>query len=428
MFLKINKEMIVKKILLAFVMSVFIFSTVSAQDDAELSIIWFAWPPCDALSTLVQEYEDAAVTVDCVPLAQWRDQIFTDFVARSGADLPILDSQWIGEAVLGNHLVELSGWMEGNLEVDDFVPAALAAYGEYPAGSGEYYGVPAMADVQMLVYRADLFEEAGFDGPADTWEGVLEQAQTFKDGDLVENGWVWFWCGSAACVDQIQTAWNQLAWSFGGELWDPAENQIVGVLNSEENAAAIEFASQLYQTGPDGSGDFTYDEVISSICGGTAAMTSIWVGFGPVIASPESCEQAENLAYAVPPAGPVSHTLSLGGMGMSVSAYAEDQDAALAFLAWFESQETQLRWAELGGYSARISVLESDVFLNAAPYNDVFAEAYPLVRDFWNVPVYAQLLELQGEYLNLAITGQMSAQDALDFIAEEQQFILDEAG
>src|SRR5690348_15106116 len=124
-----------------------------------LQIIWFAWQPCQALGELVKSYKDAAVEVRCVPIAQWHDQIFTDFAAKGGADITILDSQFIGEAVTGGHIMELTDWMKapGNFEKDDFVPAALAAYGEYPAGSGKYYGVPAEGDTMMLVYRKDVF-------------------------------------------------------------------------------------------------------------------------------------------------------------------------------------------------------------------------------------------------------------------------------
>ena len=46
--------------------------------------------------------------VSCVPIDQWHDQIFADFAAKGGADLPILDSQFMGEAVKGNHLVDLT--------------------------------------------------------------------------------------------------------------------------------------------------------------------------------------------------------------------------------------------------------------------------------------------------------------------------------
>lgn len=396
----------------------------TAQAQTDLEIIWFDWPPCAALSELAASYPDADVTVNCVPIGQWHDQIFTDFAAEGGADLTIVDSQWTGEAVQGGHLVDLTEWMQENIEIDDYIPAALAAYGEYPAGSGTYYGVPAMADVQLLVYREDLFADAGFEAPG-SWTELLEQAEYFKDSDVIDNGWVWFWCGTEACLDVLQNAWDQIAWSFGGELWDPETYQVEGVLNSPENVAAVEFARELYLAGPEGAGNYQYGDVIEAMCNGTAAMTAIWVGILPSFQDPEACAQAENLAYAVPP-GEDEHILQLGGMGMNVSSYG-NTEAALDFLAWFESQEIQLEWVKLGGYSARISVLASDEFLNAAPYNDLFAEAYALVKDFWNVPEYIDMLIVQGQYLNLAIVGEMGAQEALDEIAAAHQEILDEA-
>ena len=72
-------------------------------------------------------------------------------------------------------------------------------------------------------------------------------------------------------------------------------------------------------------------------------------------------------------------------------------------------------------------MLESDEFKNAAPYNPIFAKAYLDVKDFWNVPEYNKLLQIQMEQLNLAITGQADPKTALDTIATEQQSIFDEA-
>lgn len=398
---------------------------VSAQEKPELSIIWFDWAPCHALAELVTQYEDANVTVQCIPIAQWHDQIFTDFAAEGGADLPVLDSQFIGEAVVGGHILDLTEWMQENMELEDYVPAALTYYGEYPLGSGKYYGVPMIADVQLLYYRKDLFEQAGFEPPK-TWTELLEQAQFFKESDLVEDGFVWYWCGTPACLDQIQVAVNQILWSWGGELWDPETYTVEGVINSPENVEALEFAAELYKTGPEGAGNFTYNEVIDAMCNGRAAMTTIWVGFAPSLVNPDTCPQAANFAFAVPP-GEKEHYLSLGGQPISVSAYTQNPDAALAFLAWLQSYDTQIEWVKLGGYSARFSVLDSEEFMTATPYNPFFAEAYQYVKDFWNLPEYSKMLEIQGEYFNLAVTGQMSAQEALDTIAEEHQAILDEA-
>ncbi|MCZ7542235.1 MAG: sugar ABC transporter substrate-binding protein [Anaerolineae bacterium] len=398
---------------------------VAAQEKPSLSIIWFEWPPCNALAELVKSYEEADITVTCIPWGQWHDQIFTDFAARGGADLPVLDSQFIGEAVAGNHIIELTDWMQENMDVETYVPAALTYYGEYPLGSGHYYGVPMIADVMVLVYRTDLFEAAGFE-PAATWTETLEQAKFFKESDLVENGWTWFWCGAPACGDQLQVAVNQIIWSWGGELWDPETYAVEGVINSPENAAALEFSRELYLTGPEGAGNFTYNEVVDGMCNGTAAMTAIWVGFAASLVNPESCPQAENLGFAVPP-GETEHYLSLGGQPISVSAYSQNEEAALEFMKWLQSYDIQIEWVKLLGYSARTDVLASEEFQSAAPYNPIFAEAYQLVKDFWNLPEYQRMLELQGEYMNLAVTGQMDVQEALDLIAEEHQAIIDEA-
>jgi multiple sugar transport system substrate-binding protein len=396
-----------------------------AEEKPELTALWFAWQPCEALGELAAMYEDATVTVNCVPIAEWYNTTFTDFAAQGGADLTIMDSQWMGEAVTGGHIKDLTEFVAENIEVDDYVPAALSAYGEYPPGSKEYYGVALEGDVQMFVYRKDLYEEAGFE-PPETWSELLEQAEYFKDGDAIDNGYVSFWCGTVACYDQMATVWNQMAWSFGGDLWDPETYQVEGILNSPENLEALEFARELFQTGPDGAAIFSFDETVGAVCSGSTAMTTIWFGFGAAFIDPEGCAESENLAFGIVP-GEKEHFISLGGMGISVSEYTENEQAALDFIEWVETSEIQTEWAKLGGFTARISILASDEFANAAPYNPAFAESYLLVRDFWNVPEYAALLEPQMNFLNLAVSGQMDLQEALDEIAIQQQEIFDEA-
>lgn len=413
-----------KKVSLIVVLLMLVLLSVmpAGAQDTELSIIWFAWPPCDLLDTITDDYPDATVTVTCVPIGQWFDQIFLDFSQQGGADLPILDSQYMGAAVAGNHVADLTDWMSENLPLDDYVPAALNAYGEVPAGSGQYYSVPMMTDTRMLVYRTDVFEAAGFEPPT-SWQELLEQAQAFKAGDDIENGFATHWSPDG---DLVATTWNHILWSFGGELWDPAEYQVEGILNSEVAVEAINFAHELWMTAPDGAGSFAFDEVVGAMCNGSTAMVEIWYGFGGAFTSTDSCAQADNIGFAVVP-GADQHFISLGGMGISLSSYSANPEAALALIAWLQSDEIQLRWAREGGFPGRISILQSEDFLNAAPYNPSFAEAFQLVKDFWNLPEYQEMLGIQQEYINLAITGQMDAQEALDEIAAEQQAILDEA-
>lgn len=416
------------------VLVVFSFGSSIAQDTPDLSIVWFAWPPCDLLTSIVADYPDANVTVTCVPIDQWHDQIFADFAAQGGADLPILDSQFMGEAVVGGHVVNLTDWMAENLPLDDYNQTALNYYAEVPVGSGQLYSVPVITDTRMLVYRRDLFENpdvqaaymeatgAELDVPQ-SWSDTLQIAQFFKESDFIDNGYASHWVNSG---DLVQTAWNHILWSFGGELWDAETYTVEGVLNNEIGIEAVEFGRQLVETGPVGVAGFGFDETVGTICNGSTAMIEIWYGFGGAFTDSATCGEADNLGFAVVP-GEDEHFISLGGQGMSVSAYSDNQEAALAFIQWLQSDEIQTLWVEGGGFPGRISILESDAFLNAAPYNPTFAEAFQYVKDFWNIPEYNQMLSVQGEYLNLALSGQMDAQEALDEIAVEHQAILDDA-
>jgi len=74
-------------------------------------------------------------------------------------------------------------------------------------------------------------------------------------------------------------------------------------------------------------------------------------------------------------------------------------------------------------------VLQTDEFLNATPFNPAFAETMTFVMDFWNIPIYAQLLEItQRELHRYVVAGEGNAKDILDGIAAEHDQILRDEG
>ena len=92
----------------------------------------------------------------------------------------------------------------------------------------------------------------------------------------------------------------------------------------------------------------------------------------------------------------------------------------MKFLEWFIKDETQKRWAELGGYTASAKVLESDEFRKATPYNEAFYQTMFKVKDFWATPEYAELLIAMNQRLYPYITGdQGTAKEALDALAAD---------
>ena len=223
-------------------------------------------------------------------------------------------------------------------------------------------------------------------------------------------------------------SWNQISWSFGGEIWDSSTFRVDGILQSPSNVAALDMARDLIASGPPGSLDTEFSALLDNMCNGKAAMGSIWATFMPCVSDPSCCALADKIGYSVIP-GQTEHSLTLGGMGLHVNRQLDPSrtQLALQFLRWFSSQDAQRAWVRIGGYTARKSVLASGTFINSAAYAPVLAVSYPLVKDFWNIPEYSELLRVQMKYLGLAFNGSLSSFDALSLTAREQQQILDAA-
>jgi len=97
-------------------------------------------------------------------------------------DVPDLFQSWGGgglreqvDAGLVQDITEASSGFIGDLS-----PGATGLYNV----DGAQYGVPFNAGMVGIWYNKDLFEQAGLEAPADTWEGLLEQIQTLKDAGI----------------------------------------------------------------------------------------------------------------------------------------------------------------------------------------------------------------------------------------------------
>jgi hypothetical protein len=100
------------------------------------------------------------------------------------------------------------------------------------------------------------------------------------------------------------------------------------------------------------------------------------------------------------PAGPTGKRFAaLGGQGISIVSYSKKQDQAMKFLEWFIKEETQKKWAKLGGYTCSQAVLKSDEFQKATPYNKAFYDTMFMVKDFWATPEYAEVLDQMNQHI-----------------------------
>ena len=144
-----------------------------------------------------------------------------------------------------------------------------------------------------------------------------------------------------------------------------------------------------------------YGEVAAEYIAGRAAMACNFLAFFPAIANPgDDPDFYDKTGFFNSPAhvGPdgVRHrAVALGGQGMSINAHISPfrQARAKDFLKWFSTSATQRQWAEKGGFTADKTVLKGEAFRQAAPYNPLFEEAFQLMRDFWSVPEYDDMMK-----------------------------------
>jgi multiple sugar transport system substrate-binding protein len=418
-------------------------SSTFAQDITELTIWWAQWSPADFLQQVGNDYEEAtgiAVTVVQTPWSDFYARVGTEWAAQGTAfDMIVGDSQWVGQGVTQGHYVDMTEFMTSTGIADTVTPATLQYYGEYPHGSGNYYAYPTEGDANGWAYRRDLFEDpeemAAFEeaygyplAVPETWEQLRDIAEFFTRPDDGQYGVAVY---TQNPYDAIVMGYENVLFSYGGD-WKDADNNVLGVINSPEAVAALELYRELYSFAPPGTNNAFFQEMNDAFMNGQAAMIMNYFAFFPALDSDQN-PYWESTGYFAMPAGPDGERFAaLGGQGISINAYVDEarQQASYDFIEWFASPEVQQRWAELGGYTCNIEILESDEFLNATPYNRAFAETMTFVKDFWNIPEFGLLLEPTGRYLQGYVVADQfeSAQEALDLMAEEQDTILVEAG
>jgi len=418
----------------------------STAQAANLTLCWAAWDPANALVELSRDFEAQSghtMSFEFVPWPNFADRMLNEL--NSGGrlcDLMIGDSQWIGGAAESGHYVQLNDFFDANgITMEDFIPATVTGYSEWPKNTPNYWALPAFGDVVGWTYRRDWFERPelqeefralhGRDlGVPETLEELRDIAQFFQgrqiDGTTVYGAAIYTERGSEGITMGVTNA----LYNYGFEYENP-ENpyELEGFVNSPGAVEGLEFYRDLYLTGaPPGSSNWYMGENIDAYRSGQVAMQMnfafIWPGVhaDPVVGG-------ERSGYFPNPSGPYGQFAQLGGQGISVVAYSQNQDAALEYIRWFAQPDVQARWWELGGYSALRAVVEDPGFAASQPYAQTFLDSMAIVKDFWAEPAYADLLlTMQQRIHNYVIAGNGTAQEALDGLVADWTEIFEDEG
>jgi multiple sugar transport system substrate-binding protein len=232
--------------------------------------------------------------------------------------------------------------------------------------------------------------------------------------------------------------------STGGQIieGDVGSYKVEGVLDSDINAAAMEYNKSFLQYAPEGASNHGIDEVTDVFTSGAVATAFQWSALGPqmlnVAGDAAKPVTPDKVLIVVPPAfkqadGTLNRTYTLGGQPWVINAFndADHLQVAIDFMKFWYSEPAQAEFAKRGGNPCVKATLESPDFESLQPHFRAYK--YMLQnnrsRDFWHDPNYAEMLAAQQEAFNGYVTGVVGdPMSALKYAACTQQQILFDGG
>ncbi|MGJ8530580.1 MAG: ABC transporter substrate-binding protein [Alphaproteobacteria bacterium] len=421
-------------------------ASTSSVQAADLTLCWAAWDPANALVEMSKEFEAQSghnMSFEFVPWPNFADRMLNEL--NSGGklcDLLIGDSQWIGGAAENGQYVKLNDFFDSEgIKMQDFLPATVTGYAEWPKNTPNYYALPAYADVVGWTYRKDWFSrpeiQAEFkekygrdlDVPA-TLEELKQVGEFFQgreiDGKKVYGAAIYTERGSEGITMGVTNA----LYNYGFQYENPDKPyELEGFVNSEGAVEGLEFYKAMYDCcTPPGASDAYMSQNIDAYKSGQVAMQMNFAFIWPGVEADPNVGGGKS-GYFANPAGPAGQFAQLGGQGISVVANSDNKDAALEYIKWFAQPDVQQNWWDVGGASAMRAVVEAPDFASSQPYAQTFLDSMAIVKDFWAEPSYASLLlPMQERIHNYVVAGGGTAKEALDGLVKEWDEVFEDEG
>ncbi|MCB1971489.1 MAG: carbohydrate ABC transporter substrate-binding protein [Geminicoccaceae bacterium] len=447
------------------------------------------WPPTRFMKEYFDKtYQspdgnNTKLDMDFIPWPSFYERVAASLTSgEQKYQMIVTDSQWLGAFVEGGYYLDLTEYMKADPELTaimkDLHPALVSAYstyphktreqleeaGEWPAPDTHYYGFPQFPDTYVTYFRKDLFcnekEAANFQQQFDEklpctyedWQDVdwstyekigkfFKRAKGEPLGDgVAEDDFYGISYQAGKGYDFSTMEVNAFVWQYGGGIWDETkapDGQAEGVVNSDVAVKAFEHYLSLlpYMPPVAQTGQMDIFVIQDLFMQGKVASTIDWVGLGEPVLDPKTSTVADLADFGPAPGlrqddGNIDRTGNIGGQPFVLTTWNSDEvvKEALNVVKWWLKPETQREFVANGGQSGLRSVMAEPEYDGLRPWNRAHVEMIDWQRDVWHIPDFFEMLTQQQEEFDKAITGQISAKEALDSVAEFQQQLLEDAG
>ena len=292
-------------------------------------------------------------------------------------------------------------------------------------GDGAIYGIPINGNVQLLFYRADLFEEHGIPAP-ETWADVEEAATILHDPPNIY--------GFASRTNPPNISTQAFIKGYGGSLLDYEMDSGNWVIRVNEDVAveAIEEWLRLTETfGPPNYQSISQAEMMTLMASGKLAQGVMISSVAEDLDNPDISIVSGDVAATVAPGPTADQKAAITGIWMLIiphNTIDENQPGALAFIDWATAKEAQLIFAQEGGTPIREDVYEE---LKDDPqlgwWMTAILDTIPYMYSLPRTPHIMAVLTPYISTLSQMVVGEFTPEEALNQIAETMYISLSEA-
>lgn len=309
-------------------------------------------------------------------------------------------------------------------DLADFYEGDVAQY----SIGGQLHGLPMIADINILYWRTDLFEQAGLDPntPPQTYDQFREYARKLtidKEGKrLGEDGFdannIAVFGSAFKGVAGLGSTWEwyNYLYAFGGNLMDADYNP---TLNSPEAVASLGWVVDNFRSEgiyPPDITTYDYTEYHTLFAQGQMAMAINWP-YMWAIANDETQSKVKGMVAVGPKPAQVTSGGNIGGWSWNVFGMSKNQDLAIAFAKWMSSPAASLAYAQAGtGNPVRKSVAAAMTETDPMLYKAIADNQATGQSVGWLAtgPSWMEIEKVQYEAIQRALIGDTDAAGALE--------------
>jgi ABC-type glycerol-3-phosphate transport system substrate-binding protein len=350
---------------------------------------------------------------------------------QGGYDAIVVDFYWVAEFTKAGWLMPLDDLIKkDNVDTSVYLPSLMSLVGKV---NGVTYMLPFYNYSMGIIYRKDLLndpkEQAAFKAKygidlkiPTTWAEYEKQVEFFSR-DTKGTGKIDFYgtVNQGQRGDCISMQWSNYLYANGGQYHDANWK---ATFNNEAGVKAIEaYKNDIAKHGPVGAEGFCFDEAANVFGQGKAYS---FVTFNILLSGfndPSSSQVVGKADIAANPNGGLN-----GGWGWAIPNSSQNKEDAWTFIKWIESKEAVKKRTLAGGAPTQAWVFDDPDVVAKRPEMGQLKVLVATAQEFPTFVYTVEFVEALGRELNLAVTGQKDAKQALDLAADEFNKLAVKAG